>query len=82
MERISPERRSLGLQLYEAETAIGVSRRAVSELVRIEPVNDIAIAWERQQIEEARLARNALRGQLEAVKTSEAMLMPFSWTIR
>lgn len=80
-ERISPERRWIGLQLYEAETAIGISRRAVSELVRVEPVDQAAITRERQQIEEARLARNDLRGQLEAVKTREARLAPFRWTM-
>lgn len=69
------EQRRIGLELHQAETAIGVGRRAICELMLSEPVDDAVLATQRTQILESRLARNALRHQLAAVKRKQDPLL-------
>jgi hypothetical protein len=59
---------SIGQRLHEAETAIGVGRRAVWELLRQEPVDIEAVSLARQSILVARLERNELIHKLEQAR--------------
>jgi len=65
---LAERRRQIGHELNWAETAIGVGRRAIAELKTLDPVDLEAINTERAQVVEARLARNALRYELDRVK--------------
>lgn len=69
----------MGLELHEAETSIGVGRRAVIQLLACEPRDEEAIALQRVEVYEARLARNSLRQQLETAKQHETPLPNWSW---
>ncbi|HMT19484.1 MAG TPA: hypothetical protein PKD15_05600 [Candidatus Saccharibacteria bacterium] len=62
------EIREIGQRLHTAETAIGVGRRALSDLLRQEPVDEQAVESTRHVIKEARLQRNALRRELELAR--------------
>ena len=64
------DRRQLGLWLHDAETTIGVGRRAIRELRTQEPIDETAIEEWKADIEWSRLARNALRRRLEVVPPS------------
>ena len=58
----------IGQRLHIAETAIGVGRRTVRELLMQEPVDIEAIEATRQTVLEARLERNQLRAELERAR--------------
>jgi hypothetical protein len=66
----SAEEVKLGLELHETETAIAIGKQAVGEILMTEPIDQDALSQQRLQVHEARLARNALRDQLEQAKTS------------
>ncbi len=68
MNNLEAERKRIGQELHQAETAIGAGRRAVYDLVRCEPVDETAVLAQRAEITEARLERNMLRRDLEDVK--------------
>lgn len=58
----------IGLRLHRTEAAIGVGRRALMELQRQDPVNELAVEAVRLTISEHRLERNTLRHELETVR--------------
>ena len=60
--------RDIGLRLHIAETAIGVGRRALHDLLRQEPIDEQAVEATRQAISDARMQRNALRHELELAR--------------
>ena len=74
--RLESERMQMGLDLLSAETAIGVGRRAIAELRTHDPLDQEAIDTERAQVVEARLARNALRYELDRVKGKQLAYDP------
>lgn len=73
------DRKEIGMRLYQAETAIGLGRRAIKALQHEEPVDEEAVEIEREHILRARLERNELRKQLAKAKQAEAM-RGYSWT--
>ena len=62
----------LGHELHRAETEICLGRRAIVDLQVCEPVDQEALVAERKRVLEARLARNAIRPQLERTKVASA----------
>ncbi len=58
----------IGQRLHIAETAIGLGRRTVRELLKQELVDVEAVEATRQSILQARLQRNQLRGELERAR--------------
>jgi len=81
MERtyIPLEQRAAGLELNRVETAIGLGKRAVGELLGCEPIDWAAIAEKRAHIHELRLERNEQRHNLKAVKLRYAPLPKYVW---
>lgn len=73
---------TVGQQLHRAETAIGVGRRALYELVRQELVDEEAVAEQRQAIALARQQRNNLRQQLRDQKVASSSLPNYGWQWR
>ncbi len=69
---------TVGQRLHLAETAIGVGRRALHELLRQEPVDEIAVNATRQAILDARLQRNSLRNELEVTRPIQ-VYSGYSW---
>jgi hypothetical protein len=63
--------REIGQRLHIAETAIGLGRRALSDLLRQEPVDEHAVQTTRLAITDARLERNTLRRDLELARTPQ-----------
>jgi hypothetical protein len=58
----------IGQRLHVAETAIGIGRRSVAELLQQVPVDIEAVEATRQAVAEARLERNQLRAELERAR--------------
>jgi Spy/CpxP family protein refolding chaperone len=78
---ITSDKREMGLALHDAETALGVGRRALRELVIADPIDQVAIEAQREAILEARLARNSLRIQLEEASIRDSRYRgPNGWT--
>ncbi len=74
----SIKRREVGQRLHEAETALGVGRRAVRELVTSDPIDEEALAKQRTAVLSARLKRNALLGELASLKSTNRWA-PMPW---
>ncbi len=58
----------VGQRLHAAETAIGIGRRSVAELLQQVPVDIGAVEATRLAVAEARLERNQLRSELERAR--------------
>lgn len=74
------EQRRIGLELHQAEWAIGVGRRAMRELVLTEPIDTVALESRRAEVSEARLRRNSLRDELQVVKDKSIVFNDYRWT--
>jgi hypothetical protein len=67
------DRGAIGIQLHQAELAIGIGRRTIKELVASEPVDYVAVAIEKANVQQARLARNVLKTQLYTAHINEPL---------
>ncbi len=81
MNTINNERRQIGLELHEAEHAIYLGKQAMSEELANEPVDVVALESHRAGIHGARIVRNVLRSQLEAVKLAENPWPSHAWQL-
>lgn len=73
------ERIRVGQDLHAAETMIHWGRSAIKDLVQCEPIDESAVAVHRGWMQDARITRNALRHELEAIKRQQNSWSVIGW---
>ncbi len=82
MKDNNTERRKIGLEIHDAETAICLGRQVVGTLLACEPVDEAAILAQKAEIHRSRASINKLRRRLGSVQLAEELpSMRVRWTL-